>query len=220
MVKNFVAKVVLLGDGGVGKTSLVRRFVEDKYKDVYISTIGSKTSKKQIEYQDYLDDEDVVLKLMIVDIHGQKTFSSLHASNYVGAKGALIVYDRTRKNTFEDLNRWREGLYEVVDNVPLVVLGNKNDLIEDFQNYGESTDFENFILQNHPQILDFYKKNPEFGEMPTFEMVGKKDIEGFKKRTKAPHFVTSAKTGENVEGSFRLLGEKILDNVSKKEMNR
>lgn len=219
MVKNFVAKIVLLGDGGVGKTSLVRRFVEDKYKDVYISTIGSKTSKKQIEYHDYLE-EDVVLKLMIVDIHGQKTFSSLHASNYIGAKGALIVYDRTRKNTFEDLNQWREGLYDVVDNVPIVVLGNKNDLIEDYQAHSENTNFENFILKNHPQILDFYKKNPEFGEMPKFEMVKGKDIESFKKKTKAPHFVSSAKTGENVEESFRLLGERILDRVSKKEMNR
>lgn len=213
MEKNFIAKVVLLGDGSVGKTSLVRRFVKNEYNDEYISTIGSKTSKKEMIYEDLIDDMVIKLKLIIVDIHGQKTFSKLHASNYHGSKGALLVFDMTRKETLENIPEWINGLYDTVGEIPTVMLGNKYDLISDFDGAEVRNDFNNFIREEHPQVVDFYKENPEFGEVPTFERVGKERIEDLSHESEVPYFQTSAKTGEGVERSFRVLGENVLGSM-------
>ncbi len=216
MVKNLIAKIVLLGDGGVGKTSLVRRFVEDSYSDEYISTIGSKTSKKTIMYPEIFHGDDVRLKLMIVDIYGQKSFSKLHASNYIGAKGALIVFDETRSNTFNSIPQWERDLTEVVGDIPYLILGNKHDLIEDYEKESDK-DFEEYIIQRQPQVVEFYEDNPQFGDIPTFERVPEGSVSRFAEEQNASYFLTSAKSGDNVEEAFRKLGRSIIDNILKEE---
>ncbi len=216
MVKNLIAKVVLLGDGGVGKTSLVRRFVEDSYRDEYISTIGSKTSKKTIMYPGLFHGDDVRLKLMIVDIYGQKSFSKLHASNYIGAKGALIVFDETRKDTFNSIPQWKKDLNEVVGHIPYLILGNKHDLIEDHQR-GSEKSFDEFMTEAHPQVITFYENNPQFGDIPSFEPVSEKSVSRFAQEQNAPYFLTSAKSGDNVEEAFHKLGKSIIEDILKEE---
>ncbi len=216
MEKNVIAKIVLLGDGAVGKTSLVRRFVKDEYSDEYISTIGSKTSKKEIVYRNMADDFVINLKLIIVDIHGQKTFSKLHASNYMGSKGALLVFDMTRKETLENISDWINGLYDTVGEIPVITLGNKYDLISEFDDRASEMDFDEFLREEHPQVIEFYEENPEFGDIPSFDRVEESDIEQLSEDINTKYFKTSAKTGENVEGSFRMLGENILESMIQK----
>lgn len=122
MVKRrFIRKVCLLGDGGVGKTSLVRRYVLDVFSDEYIKTFGTKVSKKT------LDLGEVELTLMIWDILGQKT-SSLHDAYYKGANGALLVCDLTREDTVKSLLRWKDDLSGVTGEKPIVLVANKSDL--------------------------------------------------------------------------------------------
>jgi small GTP-binding protein len=123
MVKRqFVKKICLLGDGGVGKTSLIRRYVLDIFDDQYIQTFGAKVSKKVLEL------EDVGLTLMIWDVLGQKTQKALHSTYYSGANGALLVCDMTRPETLSNLRDWAVDLREVSGDIPIIVAGNKSDL--------------------------------------------------------------------------------------------
>lgn len=130
---NAIGKVCLLGDGQVGKTSLIRKFVLDQFSDDYITTVGTKVSKKKIFIE--LPDEDISvdLTLTIWDILGQKEFRSLHTTFYAGASGGLIVCDLTRFDTYESIRGWLESLFGVTGTIPLVLLGNKCDLVDQRQ---------------------------------------------------------------------------------------
>jgi len=120
--RQFVKKICLLGDGEVGKTSLIRRYVLDIFDDQYIQTFGAKVSKK------VLDLEDVNLTLMIWDVLGQKTQKALHTTYYAGANGAFLVCDMTRPESLEHLHNWVDDLREVAGDIPIIVIGNKCDL--------------------------------------------------------------------------------------------
>ncbi len=123
-------KICLLGDPAVGKTSLIGRFVLDMFDDKYLSTIGTKVSKKSVlvEYEDR--GLRVDLSLMIWDIVGQKEYKKLHQLYYQNASGAIAVCDLTRKDTLSSLDRWVESIFEVNGPIPIVFLGNKADLVE------------------------------------------------------------------------------------------
>lgn len=128
MVEEYKRKIVLLGDGAVGKTSLVRRYVEQKFSDDYISTIGANFKKKVIDYED----KDTTLKLMIGDLIGQQGFQKTQKANMKGSNGALLVCDLTRPETVESIdNYWTPLLEDVLGEVPpFVFLANKADLVD------------------------------------------------------------------------------------------
>jgi small GTP-binding protein len=118
----FIKKVCLLGDGAVGKTSLMRRYVYDFFGDEYLMSFGTKVTKK------VLDLDEVELTLMIWDVLGQKTHKSLHEAYYKGAKGALLVCDLTREDTVRHLIEWKNDFYHAVGQTPIVPIANKCDL--------------------------------------------------------------------------------------------
>jgi small GTP-binding protein len=120
--KQFIRKVCLIGDGAVGKTSLVRRYVLDVFSDDYISTFGAKVSKKVLTFG------DVELTLMIWDVLGQKNGASMHSAYFSGANGAFVVCDGTRPETLDGLNSWYQEFSRVAGNVPVIPLANKCDL--------------------------------------------------------------------------------------------
>ncbi len=97
-------KIILLGDGEVGKTSLIRRFVIDRYDDKYILTIGSKITAKSLQIG--VDKKIYDLNIQIWDILGQKGFTKLHHSSFKGTDGVLMVADITRKDTLISLARY------------------------------------------------------------------------------------------------------------------
>ncbi len=120
--RRFIRKICLLGEGGVGKTSLVRRYVHDFFSDEYLVSFGTKVTKK------VLDLEDVELTLMIWDILGQKAHKSLHHAYYKGANGALLVCDVTREETVRSILEWKDDFVSIAGSVPVIALANKNDL--------------------------------------------------------------------------------------------
>ncbi|OPY31304.1 MAG: GTPase HflX [Methanomassiliicoccales archaeon PtaU1.Bin124] len=120
--RKYIKKVALLGEGAVGKTSLVRRYVLDVFSDDYIQTFGAKVTKKVLEM------ESVELTMMIWDILGQKSNSSLHSTYYSGSNGALLVFDLTRPETLEAIPRWLDDLKKVTGNIPFILVANKADL--------------------------------------------------------------------------------------------
>ena len=124
-------KICLVGEAGVGKTSLINRYVKNEFSDVYITTIGTKVSKKEI-YIDFPEEKvKVKVVLMIWDIMGEKSFRSLLKEAYFdGAKGILAVCDITRKETLGELEEWVESVIKITGKIPIIFLANKSDLEE------------------------------------------------------------------------------------------
>ncbi len=127
---DLVKKVCLIGNSGVGKTSLIRRFVLDLFDDHYVTTIGAKVSKKSTVL--YLQDRDVQvnLSLMIWDVAGQKDYKAFHEVYFRGMEGAIVVADLTRQNTFSGLKEAVALADRAGTDIPMVFLMNKCDLAE------------------------------------------------------------------------------------------
>ena len=120
-------KVCLVGDSAVGKTSLIKKFVLDIFDDSYITTIGTKITKKTITFD--IDDKEIIMDMMIWDIMGQASFRSLLQDAYFyGAHGVLAVSDSTRPETANSLHDWMASTKQVVGEVPTLFLANKCDL--------------------------------------------------------------------------------------------
>lgn len=127
--KHVKAKVCLVGDVAVGKTSLIKRFVQDQFDDRYIATVGTKVTKKTVDV--LWKGAIATLDMMVWDIMGEKGFRALLRDAYFeGSHGVIAVCDLTRKDSFYDLNNWVQMIRKQVGNVPIVFLGNKADLRE------------------------------------------------------------------------------------------
>ncbi len=122
--KLYVFKVIIIGPGAVGKTSLLHRFVENKFSFRYKLTIGADFLSKIMQRQ------DSTIKLQIWDIGGQDRYKFLRASFFDGSNGALVVFDLSRWHTFGELEDWISDLREYAgENTPFILIGNKVDLI-------------------------------------------------------------------------------------------
>ncbi len=128
--KKMMMKMCVIGEAAVGKTSVIRRFVFDKFNDRYIATIGTKTSAKALQVT--VDEKVFDLKLQIWDVLGVRTFSKIQKNTYKGANGAFIVLDITRKKTMYSFEAWLLSLYKIAGEIPVVVLANKKDLKAEF----------------------------------------------------------------------------------------
>jgi small GTP-binding protein len=169
-----VKKILLIGDPGSGKTSLIRKFVLDIFDDKYLTTLGTKVTNKTIILTPQELQEKVELKLMIWDVMGQTEYKLIQESAFLGASGAIVVGDLPRNETMEHLGNWVSDLFNITSVVPIVFVGNKVDLI----------DKTNMNLEQLEQLAMSYE---------------------------APYFLTSAKTGENVENTFETLGKQLVN---------
>ncbi|GHC43178.1 GTP-binding protein [Ulvibacter litoralis] len=113
----------MLGHFGVGKTSLVRRFVDSVFSEDYLVTLGVHVKKKEVE----IDGEKITLILW--DIEGNTSISKARASYLAGSHGFLYVFDVTRPETFQNLAEEMDFLKENYSKIPVAVVGNKSDLI-------------------------------------------------------------------------------------------
>lgn len=124
------AKICLLGEAAVGKTSLVRRYVEDSFDDRYISTLGSKVSLKKLWLTSRSDSSKTIeIQLSLWDLIGERSYlDTLHQEYLKGAQGIIAVCDVTRYSTFEALDQWLSAAFRVAGQVPLALVVNKVDL--------------------------------------------------------------------------------------------
>ena len=118
-------KIVLLGDSGVGKTSIISQFIDNNFQDDIQSSSGGTFNSKTFTYSD-----NKILKFDIWDTAGQERYRALTKIFYKDANAAILVYDITRKDSFEELQTyWAEQIKEYAPpNIILSVVGNKSDL--------------------------------------------------------------------------------------------
>lgn len=119
---NYLFKTIVVGDGAVGKTSLTARFSEGHFSDQYKLTVGVSFAIKSI------DVDGLKVKLQIWDTGGQERFSGLRSLYYKGAKGCLLVYDVTRLETFNHMEKWFDEVVSECRVIPMILIANKVDL--------------------------------------------------------------------------------------------
>ena len=161
---DFSLKIIIIGEPGVGKTSLVKKFVSGQFANDYRASIGTNLFTTKISLN------KINVSIQIWDIAGQERWIQMRHIYYKGTEGVLIVADLTRKNTFEQIEKfWYPDLKKNNISSPIILLGNKSDL----------------------------KKE-----------ITEEEIEALGKKINAIYVLnTSAKTGENVVKTFKLISE-------------
>lgn len=120
---DYLFKVVLIGDSGVGKSNLLSRFTRNEFNLESKSTIGVEFATKSLNI------DGKIIKAQIWDTAGQERYRAITSAYYRGAVGALLVYDVTRHATFENAERWLRELRDHTDpNIVVMLIGNKSDL--------------------------------------------------------------------------------------------
>eukprot|EP01084_Bolivina_argentea_P189052 325243_1 len=161
--KKVLLKIIILGDSGVGKTSLMNKFVNNKFVHQYKATIGADFLTKEIKIDNKL------VTMQIWDTAGQERFQSLGVAFYRGADACILVYDITNKKSFQSLELWKD---EFISNAaprnpkefPFIILGNKYDLVK------ESPDMRMISIE---QALSFCNQH---NNIPNFETSAKSNI--------------------------------------------
>merc|ERR1711976_504564 len=120
---DYLFKVVLIGDSGVGKSNLLSRFTRNEFNLETKSTIGVEFATRSIQT------ENKTIKAQIWDTAGQERYRAITSAYYRGAVGALLVYDISKQITFENVERWLNELRDHADsNIVIMLVGNKSDL--------------------------------------------------------------------------------------------
>jgi len=123
---DFLIKLLLIGDSGVGKSCLLLRFSDDSFTPSFITTIGIDFKIKTIE----LDGKRI--KLQIWDTAGQERFRTITTAYYRGAMGILLIYDTTDEQSFQNIRNWIRNIEQhAADNVDKILVGNKCDMVSD-----------------------------------------------------------------------------------------
>ncbi len=127
-IRRMKTKVAFLGESGVGKTSLIRRFVFNEYQETYLHTVGTRVSKVELTIP-YGTDVEVEMDMSLFDIMGQRGFRDLIRETYFhGAQALLAVCDCTRLDSLDALEEWIPSALEIAGDVPVYLLVNKVDL--------------------------------------------------------------------------------------------
>ena len=182
-IANLIFKLVLIGDGGVGKTSLKNRFLFNQFTTNYSMTISADFATKDVVLTFPERNKTYKIKYLISDLAGQDRFESVRALFYSGAKGALAVFDLTRRESLYNLEKWIKELITNAGRVPFIVIGNKADLCDD----------SGFDCVRNLEIATFLGKIEE-----------KYDF-------RIRFIKTSAKYGTNVARAFEIIGKLIVE---------
>ena len=139
-MSSFKLKVLLTGAAAVGKTSLVQRFIKNRFQQNYKLTVGVDILTKDVEFK-----PTEFATLSIWDIGGQQRFEFIRSTFYKGAAGALLVFDLTREQTYTETRKWLTEIRQFTDqNIPFVFIGNKADLLEDVGEVIDRREARNF----------------------------------------------------------------------------
>jgi small GTP-binding protein len=151
----FVFKITVIGDGAVGKTSLIKKYTQGSFQKDYIKTLGAQFSK----YDEEIDGNNV--KLFFWDIAGQAEFMFMRPTFYKGSKAAIIVFSHAPEEdeSFEHIINWHDDIKKFCGDLPIVLFGNKIDLI----NEDELDDKKVKDLVKKRKFLGYYRTSAKTG---------------------------------------------------------
>ena len=156
-------KVLLVGNFGVGKTSLIRRFVNNEFSEDYISTIGVRVSTKEILINNQ------PLKLLIWDVAGTQNDEKVPKAYFLGASAAMFVFDLTREETYLEINNYLESIRELSGLKKITIVGNKKDLLN-------ASELET-VLRKIEVIVDFITSAKEDENVEVaFKLLGEQSL--------------------------------------------
>lgn len=164
-MKQIALKFIILGDGAVGKTTLLHRYVKGEFIDTTTMTIGVEFLTKQIEI------ETLTCQLILWDITGQERFRHLIEPYMRGASGALILFDITNMTSFVNIGKWMSLINKYYKNLPVILVAAKYDL----QEFSMVGDLYAVKTQKRFDLLDYVKTSSKTGfnvELP-FELLAK-----------------------------------------------
>jgi Ras-related protein Rab-2A len=127
---SYLFKIIIVGDSATGKTSLIRKYIDNKFETIHDLTIGVEFRSK-IE-KIIIDNQEIIVKFHIWDTAGQESFRSIINSYYRGVAGAILLFDVTDRSTFRNIPGWISELKNKSNDIkmPIVLIGNKTDLYE------------------------------------------------------------------------------------------
>jgi small GTP-binding protein len=139
-MSSYKLKVLLTGAAAVGKTSLVQRFIKNKFQANYKLTVGVDILTKDVEYK-----PGEIATLSIWDIGGQQRFEFIRSTFYQGAAGTLLVFDLTREQTYQETRKWLTEIRQFAgEDIPFILIGNKADLLPDVGRVIDKKEAERF----------------------------------------------------------------------------
>ena len=158
MSDKYKFKIVFIGDGGVGKTSLIRRFTQKSFEKQYIKTIGAQFSfyDKQVENNE--------VRSIFYDIAGQDKFNFMRKMFFKDSKAAVIVYslldDKNGKESFKNVKTWYTDVLKFCGSIPIAVIANKVDLT--YENVVDIIDIREIFKEN--EFLGYYVTSAKTGQ--------------------------------------------------------
>lgn len=195
-------KFIVLGDHEVGKTSIIRRFVENSFLDKYRATIGLNILSHDFEAFGNK------ISIMLWDIGAQKFFKRYRKTYYNGAQAAFIVFDLTNRESFNNITYWHNELKEFIENkdLPIIIVGNKTDLTE-----------QRVVTQEEGiQLATDLSKLSSLAESTTLSDYS--DLSALSaSKSKISYIETSAKTGNRVQDAFNLISYNFILRCEEKE---
>ena len=155
--KKHVYKVCIVGNSGVGKTTLLHQYLSKRFKSKAETTIGSNFFVKYLN----LPEKKELIALQVWDLAGQERFKWVRNAFYKGAKGIVYVFDLTDKNSFEVLMNWKLEVEGIVGLIPCVLVGNKVDLIDTIDRSIENN--ESDILKRELGAIAYIETSAKIG---------------------------------------------------------
>lgn len=151
----FVFKITVIGDGAVGKTSLIKKYTQGSFQKDYIKTLGAQFSK----YDEEIEGNNV--KLFFWDIAGQAEFMFMRPTFYKGSKAVIIVFSHGPEEefSFNHITDWHDDIIKYCGDLPVVLLGNKIDLVKK----GDLEDKKVDDLMKKRNFLGYYKTSAKTG---------------------------------------------------------
>ena len=180
--RGFVFKITVVGDGAVGKTSLIQRFTEGDFNEEYIMTLGAQFTKYDLVFK------GIPIELVFWDIAGQESFAQLRKGFYKGARACIVVFSQEDtdhgNNSFKNVKQWLDDIKKNCGFLPIIIFGNKIDLVKDIQAIVQD--------KNNPKSIDNVNQM-----MKGWNFIG--------------YYLTSALSGQGVKQAFSVLSEKLYE---------